>query len=236
MVNADGGDRAVIRNVNENKEFAMNENRPKSMAAFSSLEESQSRAVCVYCGSGSGSNPAYAEAARTLGKALADRDLGLVYGGGSLGLMGETARATLKHGGRVTGIIPEFLSEREQMLEDVTDLHVVEDMHVRKLMMFKASHAFVALPGGIGTLEELVEQLTWSQLGQHTKPIVLANIEGFWDPFSQLLSHMRDQAFIRPGLEVSFDIVDTAEQILPAIEKAWKEHAPSSEKPIIANM
>ena len=109
--------------------------------------------------------------------------VGLVYGGGSLGLMGELARSVLEHGGRVTGIIPGFLSEQERMLRDVDELIVVDDMHQRKKLMFDKSDAFVALPGGIGTLEELVEQLTWAQLGRHTKPIVLVDVDGFWAPF-----------------------------------------------------
>jgi len=175
------------------------------------------RGVCVYCGSGKGLNSAYAIAARKLGKALADHDIRLVYGGGSLGLMGEVARATLGAGGKVTGIIPEFLGAREMMLKDVDELIVVENMHVRKQLMFDRADAFVALPGGIGTLEELVEQLTWSQLGRHSKPIVVANIEGFWDPFLKLLEHMKRETFIRSGLDVHFTVVDTAEEIVPAI-------------------
>lgn len=173
--------------------------------------------VCVYCGSGKGLNPAYAVAARKLGKALADHNLRLVYGGGSLGLMGEVARATLGGGGKVTGIIPDFLGAREMMLKDVDELIVVESMHVRKQLMFDRADAFVALPGGIGTLEELVEQLTWSQLGRHTKPIVIANIEGFWDPFLKLLEHMKGDTFIRPGLDVHFNVVDRIEDVVPAI-------------------
>lgn len=151
---------------------------------------------------------------------MATAGIGLVYGGGSLGLMGEIARSVLAGGGRVTGIIPAFLSKKERMLRDVNELIVVEDMHQRKRLMFEKSDAFVALPGGIGTLEELVEQLTWSQLGQHTKPIVLANIEGFWDPFQALLAHMRTEAFIRPGLEVRFTVVDSAEKIVPTVTAA----------------
>jgi uncharacterized protein (TIGR00730 family) len=173
--------------------------------------------VCVYCGSGPGTDPRYADAANILGRSIADSGLGLVYGGGSLGLMGETARATLAHGGRVTGIIPNFLSEKERMLKDVDELIVVDDMHERKMLMFKRSDAFVALPGGIGTLEELVEQLTWSQLGQHGKPVVVANIANFWSPFLDLLEHMKEQQFIRAGLEVSFSVVDTADEIVPTI-------------------
>ena len=130
--------------------------------------------------------------------------------------MGETAKSVIAHGGKVTGIIPQFLSEKERMLLEAHELIVTEDMHQRKRLMFDRSDAFVALPGGIGTLEELVEQLTWAQLGRHTKPIVLANIDGFWDPFLALLTHMQDEAFIRAGLEVRFVTVERAEDILPA--------------------
>jgi uncharacterized protein (TIGR00730 family) len=178
------------------------------------------RSICVYCGSGKGNNPAYAAAARTLGAALAANGIALVYGGGGLGLMGEVARATLEAGGRVTGIIPEFLTEREHMLREVTDLVVTQDMHERKKLMYMRSDAFVALPGGVGTLEELVEQLTWSQLGQHRKPIVVANIAGFWTPFLNLLSHMRDEAFIRAGLDVNFSVVADAREIVPQVIQA----------------
>ncbi len=174
------------------------------------------RNICVYCGSGQGAKPIYAEAARTLGKSLADHDIGLVYGGGSLGLMGEVARATLEHGGRVTGIIPAFLSEKEQMLTDADELIVTKDMHERKQLMFLKSDAFVALPGGVGTLEELVEQLTWSQLGQHEKPIIVADIGGFWSPFLNLLRHMKEDQFIRAGLDVRFSVVGDAVNIVPA--------------------
>ena len=176
--------------------------------------------VCVYCGSGPGKSPLYVEAATTLGHAMAERGIGLVYGGGSLGLMGTVARSVLEKGGTVTGIIPQFLSDKERMLREVQELIVVDDMHERKRLMFERSDAFIALPGGIGTLEELVEQLTWAQLGRHKKPIVLANIGGFWDPFLHLLAHMRDEAFIRVGLEVVFVTVDRAEDIIPAAEAA----------------
>ncbi len=190
---------------------------PAAAPKQSKSSEARIRAVCVYCGSGSGHNPAYSRAAQTLGKSLAGAGVGLVYGGGGNGLMGETARSVLRHGGRVTGIIPQFLSEKESMLRDVQELIVTDDMHQRKKLMFERSDAFVALPGGIGTLEELIEQLTWAQLGRHTKPIVLANIDGFWDPLLALLAHMRDEAFIRAGLEVRFMTVDKAKDILPTI-------------------
>ncbi len=178
------------------------------------------RSMCVYCGSGDGKNPLYKKAAETLGRSMAAEGIGLVYGGGSLGLMGEVARAVLKNNGRVTGIIPEFLSEKERMLKDVQELIVTDDMHQRKRLMFERSDAFVALPGGIGTLEELVEQLTWAQLGRHNKPIILANIDGFWQPLLSLLAHMRGEAFIRAGLDVRFVTVDRAEDIVPAAQAA----------------
>jgi uncharacterized protein (TIGR00730 family) len=190
--------------------------------------------VCVYCGSGKGLNSAYAVAARKFGKELADHNIRLVYGGGSLGLMGEVARAALGAGGKVTGIIPEFLGSREHMLKDVDELIVVENMHVRKQLMFDRADAFVALPGGIGTLEELVEQLTWSQLGRHEKPIILANIEGFWDPFLKLIEHMKKDTFIRAGLPVHVTVVDTVEDILPAIFANAEPQAPAKEDAVLA--
>lgn len=188
------------------------------------------RNICVYCGSGTGRNPVYEAAAETLGRSMAAAGIGLVYGGGGLGLMGATARSVLACGGRVTGIIPQFLSDKERMLRDVQELIVTDDMHQRKKLMFERSDAFVALPGGIGTLEELVEQLTWAQLGQHKKPIVLANIDNFWQPLLSLLGHMRDEAFIRSGLEVRFVTVDRAEDIVPAIQASARALHDASEE------
>ena len=184
--------------------------------------------ICVYCGSGTGHNPAFSEAARTFGEELAKAGVGLVYGGGSLGLMGELAQSTLAAGGHVTGIIPEFLSTRERMLRDLPELLITSSMHERKQLMFEKSDAFVALPGGVGTLEELVEQLTWSQLGQHTKPIVLADIDNFWRPLLVLFEHMREETFIRAGLQIRLAVVKTASEILPAI----KELAATAEAPV----
>lgn len=191
--------------------------------------------VCVFCGSGSGRNPVFAAAARTLGKQLAEAGIGLVYGGGSLGLMGEVAKSVLKHKGYVTGIIPSFLSEKEQMLRAVNELIVTEDMHQRKRLMFERSDAFVALPGGIGTLEELVEQLTWAQLGRHTKPIVIANVAGYWDSLCTLLDQMRTETFIRAGLAVPYTTVDNAEEILPALAAATPV-APEERADVIERM
>jgi uncharacterized protein (TIGR00730 family) len=192
---------------------------PAKAGAIKAAVDKQSsvRTICVYCGSGPGMNPAYVKAADILGRDMAAADIGLVYGGGGLGLMGQTARAVLKNGGRVTGIIPQFLLDKEQMLKDVQESIITKDMHERKKLMFERSDAFVALPGGIGTLEELVEQLTWAQLGRHTKPIVLANIDNFWAPFLDLLAHMRTEAFIRAGLQVRFVTVNRAEDIVPAV-------------------
>ena len=187
------------------------------------------RNVCVYCGSNSGINPAYTEAARTLGRHMAKAGVGLVYGGGGLGLMGELARTVLAAGGRVTGIIPAFLSKKERMLRDAHEMIVVDDMHQRKKLMFDKSDAFVALPGGIGTLEELVEQLTWAQLGRHNKPIVLVNIEGFWKPLLDLLGHMRSEEFIRHTMEVRFITVSRAEDVLDAVLAWAKAHRREAE-------
>ena len=184
------------------------------------------RNICVYCGSNIGANPAYAAAARELGERMAKDGVGLVYGGGGLGLMGELARAVLAHGGQVTGIIPAFLSKKERMLRDADELIVVDDMHQRKKLMFDKSDAFVALPGGIGTLEELVEQLTWAQLGRHTKPIVLVNINSFWEPLLALLRHMNEEAFIRADMDVRFLTVARAEDVVPAILAAAAQPRP----------
>jgi uncharacterized protein (TIGR00730 family) len=180
----------------------------------------QIKTVCVYCGSGPGTNPRFVEAAIALGKAFAENGIRLVYGGGSIGLMGAVATSVLENGGTVTGIIPDFLTIRENALARVQEMIVTPDMHERKRLMFERSDAFVALPGGIGTLEELVEQLTWQQLGRHSKPILLANIDGFWEPLLALLAHMRATAFIRPTLAVDILKAERVEDILPRLGAA----------------
>jgi uncharacterized protein (TIGR00730 family) len=181
---------------------------------------SEIRTICVYCGSGSGTEAIFVEAAESLGRALAEAGIGLVYGGGNVGLMGTIAHAVLEHGGHVTGIIPEFLRSRERMLDAVQETLIVPDMHTRKRMMFERADAFVALPGGIGTLEELVEQMTWAQLGQHTKPILLLSVRGFWRPLLQLFAHMRQCGFIRPGLELSYLVAEEVGEVIPMLQKA----------------
>lgn len=178
------------------------------------------KTVCVYCGSGPGTNPNFVKAAIALGKAFARNKVGLVYGGGSVGLMGAIATSVLDNGGTVTGIIPDFLTSREHALARVQEMIVTRDMHERKRLMFERSDAFIALPGGVGTLEELVEQLTWQQLGRHAKPILLANVDGFWEPLLALLAHMRSTAFIRPTLAVNVLQAERVEDILPKLRAA----------------
>src|ERR1700730_14417468 len=178
------------------------------------------RTVCVYCGSGPGTNPHFMEAAKALGKCFAENEIRLVYGGGSLGMMGAVASSVLDHGGRVTGIIPDFLTTRENALTRVQEMIGTPDMHERKRLMFEHSDAFVAMPGGVGTLEELVEQLTWKQLGRHAKPVLLADIDGFWEPLFALLTHMRATEFIRPSLAVDILKAERVEDILPRLRAA----------------
>jgi uncharacterized protein (TIGR00730 family) len=187
---------------------------------------SKINAVCVYCGSSPGSDPAFAEAAQALGKSLAQNGVRLVYGGGSVGMMGTLARAVLEHGGKVTGIIPEFLTGKERPRPLTDDMIVTRDMHERKRKMFEHADAFVALPGGVGTLEELVEQLTWAQIGQHRKPVLLANIKGFWEPFHDLIDHMDRLGFIYSGLNHNLLMADKVEDILPKLREAAQNVAP----------
>jgi len=186
--------------------------------------------ICVYCGSGPGTKPVFVEAARRFGRILAEHRIRLVYGGGSGGLMGALAESALDHGGYVTGIIPDFLTEREHLLMRAQERIVTRDLHERKRIMFERADAFVALPGGIGTLEELVEQLTWAQLGRHKKPILIANIDQFWDPLCALLDHMERLQFIRDGLQVNLLVAERVEEILPKlIDAARKISEPEKE-------
>lgn len=182
--------------------------------------------ICVYCGSGEGVNPRYARAADELGSAFAAEEIGLVYGGGNIGLMGVLAQSALRDGGHVTGIIPEFMSQWDVTLHQVQNLVVTQSMHERKQLMFELSDAFVALPGGLGTLEELVEQLSWAQLRQHTKPIVLVDIDGYWQPFLELLDHMRAHAFIRKDWEVTgLKVVREAPDVIPTLRSLVADRA-----------
>jgi len=178
------------------------------------------RTVCVYCGSGPGTDPAFIAAASQFGRVLAENGVGLVYGGGSVGLMGALATAVLDHGGRVTGIIPEFLTRSERVLRQSQETVVTRDMHERKRLMFEKADAFVALPGGIGTLEELVEQITWAQLGRHRKPILIANVAGFWDPLCALIDHMRDLHFLHNEAAINLLVAREVADILPMLTEA----------------
>ena len=182
------------------------------------------RSICVYCGSQPGRDPSFMEAGRILGKSIAENHLRLVYGGGTKGIMGAVASGVLSHGGRVTGIIPEFLMDMEatrHSLGQLSELIVTPDMHERKHKMFERSDAFVTLPGGIGTLEEIVEVMTWAQLGRHRKPIVLVNINGFWDPLMKLIHHMADSGFIHTAHLVQPLVIDAADEVVPALLDHW---------------
>jgi len=175
--------------------------------------------VCVYCGSSPGNNPRFIEAATDFGRILAENKINLVYGGGSFGLMGALATSVLDHGGTVTGIIPEALVARERALKRVQEMVVTRDMHERKRLMFERSDAFVALPGGIGTLEELVEQLTWAQLAHHKKPIVLCSIDSFWTPLLVALTRMAAAGFVYNSGILDDVVSDDVAGILPLIRR-----------------
>jgi len=153
--------------------------------------------VCVFCGASSGRRVVYADAARAFGATCARRGLGVVYGGGRVGLMGAVADAALAEGGDVSGVIPQELVDRELAHGGLTELHVVASLHERKALMAELSDGFVALPGGFGTLDELAEQLTWSQLGLHAKPVGLLDVEGFWRPLVAVARHMVDEGYVR---------------------------------------
>ena len=178
------------------------------------------RSICVYCGSSSGTDAAYVEAARVLGAALAAHNIRLVYGGGTKGLMGAVAEGAASAGGKILGIIPKFLLNKE-----APDTHkaanveivITETMHQRKHLMFEQSDAFVALPGGIGTVEEIIEMMTWGQLGHHSKPLVFANILGFWDPMRVMLEHIKGQGFLHSAQNIRMLTIEKAENIVPQL-------------------
>jgi len=178
------------------------------------------RSICVYCGSSPGNNDLYMRAGHILGRSIAQAGLELIYGGGGKGIMGAVADGALRAGGKVTGIIPRFLMNKEATeaaLQRLDTLVVTDDMHQRKHAMFEKSDAFVALPGGIGTVEEIIEIMTWAQLGHHRKPIVFGNVAGFWNPMVTLLDHMRGEGFIHTGHLVAPLVIDAPEAIVPAI-------------------
>ena len=173
--------------------------------------------VCVYCGSSNTVAPAFLQAADELGKRLADHGLRLVYGGGGVGLMGATARACHSAGGKVLGIMPRFLRARELLFDDV-ETRVVENMHERKMMMFEESDAFLVMPGGIGTLEEVIELLSWRRLDLHTKPIVFVNLDGFWDLLLETLEALIPTGFAPANFKEAYSVVTTVEGCFTAME------------------
>jgi uncharacterized protein (TIGR00730 family) len=180
--------------------------------------------VCVFCGSNPGTDPAYAAEADTTGRALAERGIGLVYGGGSVGLMGRVAAACMEAGGDVTGVIPEFLDAAEVAKRDITRLEVTSSMHARKARMAELSDAFLALPGGIGTFEEAFETMTWTQLGVHDKPIGLVDVNGFWAPAAALLDRAVADGFLAADVRASIVVAPTAAEALDAFG-SWRRPA-----------
>ena len=189
------------------------------------------RRVCVFCGSSAGARPDYAEAARALARELVRRRLGVVYGGGSVGLMGILADTALAEGGEVIGVIPRGLASKELCHTGLTELRVVESMHERKATMAELADAFVALPGGLGTLEETLEVLTWSQLGIRRKPVALLNVRGYWDALLRLLTHAADEGFVRREYLGLLLTAEGPEELLeqlarwqaPGLPQAWLE-------------
>jgi len=182
------------------------------------LAKNKITSVCVYCGSSFGTLDAYAQAARDLGQVLAGANLRLVYGGGGVGLMGETARSVHDAGGKVLGIMPKFLKSRESVYDDV-ETRIVENMHERKMMMFEEADAFVVLPGGVGTLEEVIELMSWRRLDLHKKPIIFLNIHDFWLPFFTLIEHTQTTGFTPENFSTTYVCADTVEEVLPAIAR-----------------
>lgn len=189
-------------------------------------ERQRLESTCVLCGSSNDADAAFLAAAGTLGKALADAGIRLVYGGGGVGLMGAVARGAHEAGGEVLGVIPTFLVAAERALEVVEHV-IVDNMHERKMLMFQRSDSFVILPGGIGTLEEVVELLSWRRLGLHEKPVVFYNPDGFWEPLFRLFQHTVDAKLTPPDFMDAWVAVDTVEQIVPALLGAGRERYPS---------
>lgn len=179
------------------------------------------KSICVYCGSQPGNEPQFLHEAEVLGHAMAAMDIRLVYGGGSKGIMGAVSTATQEKNGKVLGIIPDFLLPKEgewDQSSDNLEILITHNMHERKQKMFEQSDAFIALPGGIGTLEEIVEMITWAQLGRHNKPIAFLNTNGFWDPMLELIDHMREAGFIHTANKVRPIVIDEAKDVIEAIQ------------------
>lgn len=185
--------------------------------------------VCVYCGSRPGADPLFVKEAEALGREIAAAGVRLVFGGASIGIMGTVARSVLGAGGKVTGVIPHFLKEIEVPLEGVSERVLTKTMHERKQIMFDRSDAFVIMPGGIGTLEETFEMLTWRQLKRHDKPIVVVNINGYWTPFVALIEHCIKEGFAGAEIADLLTVVPSAKDVIPAIKACL---APAAPKPL----
>ncbi|HKR28174.1 MAG TPA: TIGR00730 family Rossman fold protein [Acidobacteriaceae bacterium] len=179
--------------------------------------------VCVFCASAPGASPEYLEAARELGRRIAERGYGLLYGGATVGAMGAIADAALAAGGEVVGVIPDVIREREIDHKGLTELHVVRTMHERKAMLSSRADAFLALPGGYGTMDEFIEIVTWAQLRIHAKPCVLVNINGFWDGLLRFIDHTVREGFIVPENRGLVQVADNPESALLLVEKTWRE-------------
>ena len=189
-------------------------------AILEALSMMEFKALCVFCGSKTGSNPSYERAARRLGELMAERGVRLVYGGGRIGLMGVIADAVSAGGGDVAGIIPDFLMRLEIGNDEAGDLIVTDSMHTRKAKMFEMSDAVIVLPGGIGTMDETIELMTWKQLRQHDKPIVMINIDGYWDAFLVLIDSIIDGGFAHPKIRDLISVVDNPDAVFEALANA----------------
>lgn len=188
---------------------------------------SQIKSICVYCGSSSDIDEAFKQSARDLGAGIARRNMNLVYGGGRLGLMGITADAGLAHSASVTGIIPEHLQTREIRHDGLTETIVVDSMHTRKRLMAEKSDAFIVMPGGLGTMDECFEILTWRQLTLHDKPVIIANINGYWDPLLDLIEHMIQKGFVKPVHRQTYTVANSIDEIFTILENAWPPSVPT---------
>ena len=184
--------------------------------------------VCVFTGAASGINKLYKDAAYQMGQMLASRGLGLVYGGGKLGLMGAVADGVLAANGKVTGIIPKFLDNVEVGHQGVTDLHIIDSMHERKAMMYDAADAFIILPGGLGTLDETMEIITWRQLGLHQKPIIIVNLNGYWDSMLLMFQNIIDQGFMHHGHTGHFDQVEDLDSLMDKLDSISGSEEPTA--------
>jgi len=184
------------------------------------------RRVCVFCGASTGGSTAYADAARAFGRAAVSRGLGVVYGGGRVGLMGALADGALQAGGEVVGVIPQELVDRELAHGGLTQLHVVGSLHERKALMAELADAFAALPGGFGTLDELMEQLTWSQLGLHDKPVGLLDVAGYWRPLVALARHATHEGFVRESDLAAIAVADEPDALLDRLLRMTREERP----------